>query len=93
MAWGWKSGYSESQSTSARLLHGGQAPRTRGGFDGETELIIAPEAPKAQSWLRRWGLEWMEAEGGMAAGGQGTCWVTHTLTEDGKLLIAMKHLC
>lgn len=62
MARGWNFGYSEPQSTLARLLHGGQAPWTRGGFDGETELIIAPEAPKAQSWLRGWG--WMEARGG-----------------------------
>lgn len=66
------------------------APRTRGGFDGETELIIAPEAPKAQSWLRGWGLEWMEEWRGGAGNVLGD---THTLTEDGKLLIAMKRLC
>lgn len=35
-----------------RPLHGGQVLRTQDGFDLETELIIMPEAPKAQARCR-----------------------------------------
>lgn len=51
--WGGGSGCSEPQSRSVHPLHGGQMPRTQGGFDLETELIIMPEAPKAQARCRR----------------------------------------
>lgn len=87
---GWlRGGTSSTQSRRARW----RACCTAGRRRGPEVVLMERLSSSSRQRLQRpragcgGGGGWRQEEG------QGTCWVTHTCTEDRKLLIAMKHLC